>query len=96
MPRVTSPSSPRPSSFLSKPSSFVSSSPSPPVQTINVQRQSTTLLGAVKEGFGWGIGISVARNIFGGGTQQSPTEFERCIAEHKDDVSVCAHLAQKK
>ncbi len=69
---------------------------------ISVQRESS-LLGAVKEGFGWGIGTSVARSLFGGsGSQQQqqvkaePTEFERCIAEHKDDIAVCAHLAQKK
>lgn len=54
-------------------------------------------MGAVKEGFGWGIGTSVARSLFGGGSAKTePTEFERCVAEHKDDIGVCAHLAQKK
>jgi hypothetical protein len=43
--------------------------------------------------------MQVARSIFGGTPQQirtEPTEFERCIAEHKDDIALCAHLAQKK
>jgi hypothetical protein len=59
-------------------------------------------MGAVKEGFGWGIGTSVARSLFGGGgvpqppAKSEPTEFERCIAEHKEDIAICAHLAQKK
>ena len=71
------------------------------MQTVNVQRD-TSLFGAVKEGFGWGVGMQAARSLFGGGgTQQpqprpEPTEFERCIAEHKDDIALCAHLAQKK
>jgi hypothetical protein len=59
-----------------------------------------SLMSAVKSGFGWGIGTSVARSLFGGAPQPSvksePTEFERCIAEHRENIALCAHLAQKK
>jgi hypothetical protein len=78
----------------------------PPVSApsvVSVQRD-TSLFGAVKEGFGLGVGIEAARSLFGGNRSQpqqvihksEPTEFERCIAEHKDDIALCAHLAQKK
>ena len=70
--------------------------------SVAVHRE-TSLMGSIKEGFGLGVGMSVARSLFGGGApvqhqpqKSEPTEFERCIAEHKDDVAVCAHLAQKK
>ena len=78
-------------------------SPAPVV----IQRE-VSLMSSVKEGFGVGVGMSVARSLFGGGVQQQPqksepTEFERCIAEHKGDmaeykdkIAACAHLAQKK
>lgn len=54
---------------------------------------------AIKEGFGVGIGVSLANRVvsglFGPPTIQvaQPTPFEQCIAEHRDDVAVCAHLA---
>jgi hypothetical protein len=75
----------------------------PPIQTVSVQRD-ISLLGSLKEGFGLGVGIEAARSLFGSNRSQpqqvihksEPTEFERCIAEHKDDIALCAHLAQKK
>jgi hypothetical protein len=88
-------SSPAAKSFLQK------FTPSPPA--VAIQRD-TSLFGAVKEGFGLGVGIEAARSLFGSNRSQpqqvihksEPTEFERCIAEHKDDIALCAHLAQKK
>jgi hypothetical protein len=98
---------PRSSPIAIKRPIFTPSTPSAPVQ------RETSLMGAVKEGFGWGVGTSVARSLFGGAPtttivqqqpqKSEPTEFERCIAEHKDDmgeykdkIAACAHLAQKK
>ena len=73
---------------------------------------SPTIGQAIKEGFGVGIGVSLANRVmsglFGPPTiqvaqpaqpaqsvihQSQPTPFEQCIAEHRDDVAVCAHLA---
>ena len=60
---------------------------------------------SMKEGFGLGIGVSLANRlvsgIFGPPTVQSVvtttnptvTAFEQCIAEHRDDIGACAHLA---
>lgn len=65
------------------------------VSTSVIIKHKSSLLGSIKEGFGWGIGTAVARTLFGGSSAQ-PTDFEQCIAEHKDDIALCAHLAQKK
>jgi hypothetical protein len=61
---------------------------------------------SIKDGFGLGVGVSLANRlvtgIFGPPTVQTqqtviqknvPTAFEQCIAENSGDVSVCAHLA---
>jgi hypothetical protein len=53
------------------------SAPSPSVapaqapQTVVVEQQSSVWQ-SVKQGFGWGIGTSIARNMFGGGPTVSP------------------------
>lgn len=47
-----------------------------------------TLFDAIKTGFGWGIG--------GPTIKKEPTEFERCLAEHRDDIAYCAQFAEKK
>ena len=53
----------------------------------------------LKKGFGIGVGVSLATWIFGPPRihvehHAIPTvsAFEQCIAEHRDDVAVCAHL----
>jgi hypothetical protein len=54
---------------------------------------------SIKEGFGVGVGVSLANRlvsgIFGPPTVQTiqVSAFEQCIAEHRDDVGACAHLA---
>jgi hypothetical protein len=61
---------------------------------------------SIKEGFGVGVGVSLANRIVSGifgpptvqtiqVSQKVPTvsAFEQCIAEHRDDVGACAHLA---
>lgn len=73
-----------------------------------VQYKPPTIGQSIKEGFGVGIGVSLANrlvsNIFGPPTIQTssptvnppysaPTPFEQCIAEHREDITVCAHLA---
>jgi hypothetical protein len=48
--------------------------PSKPVgspQTVVVEQQSSVWQ-SMKQGFGWGIGTSIARNMFGGGPTVSP------------------------
>jgi hypothetical protein len=70
------------------------------------QMQAPTLGQSIKDGFGLGLGSSIASrlvsNIFGPPTitvqtaQRQPTEYEQCLVEHRDDPGVCGHLAQKK
>ena len=60
----------------------------------------------MKDGFGLGIGSAIAHRvvsgIFGAPTvntvaaPREPTAFEQCVAEHRDDIGICAHLAEKK
>ena len=63
---------------------------------------------SIKDGFGLGMGSAIGQrlvsSLFGTPTIQiapapAPkreiTAFEQCIAEHRDDVAVCAHLAEK-
>jgi hypothetical protein len=57
----------------------------------------------IKEGFGFGFGNAIAQrvatSIFGAPkiqTERVPTAYEQCIAEHRDDAALCAHLAQTK
>lgn len=65
-----------------------------------------TLGQSIKDGFGLGIGSAIGHRIvsgiFGAPTvnvttaPREPTAFEKCISEHRDDVALCAHLAEKK
>ena len=60
-----------------------------------------TLGQSIKQGFGFGIGSAIAHRIFGPSTvavsqKTEPTAYEQCIAEHRDDIALCAHLAEKK
>lgn len=56
-----------------------------------------TFFDSVKSGFGWGIGTSLARTLFSSPVTTTPvkgmTEYEQCIADHRDD---CAQFAEKK
>jgi len=71
----------------------------PPTPAYTQPAASPTIGQAIKEGFGVGIGVSLANRVvsglFGPPTIQvaQPTPFEQCIAEHRDDIAVCAHLA---
>lgn len=78
--------------------------PLPPSNVI--QYKPPTIGQSMKEGFGLGVGVSLANRlvsgIFGPPTIQTqavqttnPTvsAFEQCIAEHRDDIGACAHLA---
>lgn len=61
---------------------------------------------SMKDGFGLGFGSAIAHRmvsgIFGAPTVNTvaapaqPTAFEQCVAEHRDDIALCAHLAEKK
>ena len=50
-------------------------------QTIQVQQETPSMLSSVKQGFGWGVGTSIARNIFSGNT-------ETIVKETKIEVPV--------
>ena len=59
---------------------------------------------SIKDGIGLGIGSAIGHrivsSIFGAPTvsvaaQHVPTAFEKCIVENRDDVALCAHLAEK-
>lgn len=74
--------------------------------------QAPTFGQSIKDGFGLGLGSSLANrlvsNIFGppqiavaGAAAQAPTKpeltaYEQCIVEHREDHAVCGHLLQKK
>ncbi len=61
-------------------------------------------------GIGSAIGHRVIASIFGASSvaqreaqreppvvaQREPTAFEQCIAENRDDIALCAHLAESK
>lgn len=63
-----------------------------------------TLGQSLKDGFGLGFGSAIAQRmvsgIFGAPTIQTvaapreTTAFEQCVAEHRDDIALCAHLAE--
>ena len=57
----------------------------------------------MKDGFGLGFGSAIAHRMVSGifgaptvATVAAPTAFEQCVAEHRDDIALCAHLAEKK
>lgn len=63
-----------------------------------------TLGQSMKDGFGLGVGSAIAHRlvagIFGAPTvavaqAREPTAFEQCVAEHRDDIALCTHLAEK-
>lgn len=96
MPRIAQSNKPR----LPAPQSKVSS-------VIPVPAAAPTLGQSMKDGFGLGIGSAIAHRvvsgIFGAPTvntvaapPREPTAFEQCVAEHRDDIALCAHLAEKK
>ena len=62
---------------------------------------------SVKEGFGWGVGTSIARRMFGPSTEPLPApthvpqrvtyksgnvEYEKCLEEAHGDEKACEHL----
>ena len=72
MPRSSNSKSPT-RSTISKPT-YKQVKPSTPTptqvpQTIQVQHETPSMWSSVKQGFGWGVGTSIARNIFGGNTE---------------------------
>lgn len=76
--------------------------PQSKVNTI-IPAAAPTLGQSLKDGFGLGMGSAIAHRmvsgIFGSPSvtvQREPTAFEQCVAEHRDDVALCAHLAEKK
>jgi hypothetical protein len=61
---------------------------------------------SIKDGVGLGIGSAIGHrivsSIFGAPSvsvtaahPQVPTAFEKCLVENRDDVALCAHLAEK-
>jgi hypothetical protein len=80
--------------------------PAPPAKVSSPPVYAPTLGQSLKDGFGLGFGSAIAQRmvsgIFGAPTIQTvpakaePTAFEQCVAEHRDDVAICAHLAQNK
>jgi hypothetical protein len=94
MPRRIAPApAPSKSMSVSKPSS---------VQTIQVQQPS--LGESIKSGFGFGLGSSIAHNIFGSRPAQAPaqsapmteptklTSYEQCLVDTHGDLTGCKHL----
>ena len=73
----------------------------------NNKQKGPSLLQNAKEGFGLGIGVSLAQRavaaIFGPPTitlstekeKREPTEYEQCLIE-KRDIGICAHLLKKE
>ena len=77
--------------------------PQPVVHKPALHPPTPSLGQTIKEGFGFGVGNAIAQrvatSIFGAPkiqTEQIPTAYEQCIAEHRDDAALCAHLAQTK
>ena len=68
---------------------LVYTSPKTPIAIPPIKFQQPTLLQSVKEGFGFGVGSSIARNMidraFGSFSEQKPiiksTEYTQCIQE---------------
>ena len=63
-----------------------------------------SLLQNAKEGFGLGIGVSLAQRavsaVFGPAEVRvvpvrDPTEYEKCLIENRD-IGICAHLLKKE
>lgn len=98
MPRRIAPApAPSKSMSVSKPSS---------VQTIHVQQP--TFGESLKSGFGFGIGSSIAHNIFGSRPASTPapapvqsapmadptklTSYEQCLVDTHGDLTGCKHL----
>jgi hypothetical protein len=63
-----------------------------------------SLLQNAKEGFGLGIGVSLAQRavsaVFGAPEVRmvpvkEPTEYEKCLIENRD-IGICAHLLKKE
>jgi hypothetical protein len=46
-----------------------------------------TIFDSIKSGFGLFGGLVVKKEL---------TEFERCLAEHREDIAYCAQFAEKK
>jgi hypothetical protein len=61
-------------------------SPSSKPQTIQVQHETPSMWSSVKQGFGWGVGTSIARNIFGGNTE---TIVKEQIVEAPAKIGAC-------
>lgn len=61
---------------------------------------------SIKEGFGVGVGVSIAQRMMTGlfgapkvQVEQTPktlTAYEQCLVENRDSVGACAHLAESK
>ena len=61
-------------------------SPTQAPQTIQVQQETPSMWSSVKQGFGWGVGTSIARNIFGGNTE---TNIKEQIVEAPAKTGAC-------
>lgn len=48
----------------------------PATQTVVVEQQPRSIMSSIKDGFGWGIGTSIARSIFGGSSNQTNINTE--------------------
>ena len=80
--------------------------PSKPSSVQTIQVQQPTLMESVKSGFGFGIGSSIAHNIFGSRpapaqapAQSAPmadptklTAYEQCLVDTHGDLTGCKHL----
>lgn len=67
-----------------------SSTVAQPPQTVTVEHK-TGIWDSMKQGFGWGIGTSIARNMFGG----APTVSPIVPPASSSTVSVPIHTAQE-
>jgi hypothetical protein len=65
--------------------------------------KNNTLFGSIKEGFGFGIGSTIARNMFGGSATVQPLpvskvsciEYKKCL-ESDDKYECFSNLDQKE
>jgi len=73
----------------------------------------SSLMQTVKEGFSFGLGSAIAHRVVGGlfgssssppppppqEAKRSPTEYEQCLAEHRDfgdSTAMCSYLLKAK
>lgn len=105
MPRSSSPSRTGPTRRIVSVTKRTAAPVSAPMHTTapNIIAERPSFGQSVKEGFGWGVGTSIARSLFGGSQSQAvpvtpvapaaPTpknpEYEQCMKESFNNAEAC-------